>query len=66
MIILRIFLPTFMNYAFKILPNACSLLTEVVFLLYPIDVIHYTNNFPNIKSLFHSKDSLSNCGGQFF
>lgn len=45
---------SFMKYTFKILSTASSVLIEMVFLLRSIDVIHYNDGFPNIKSLFHS------------
>lgn len=44
-------IPNFMKYTLKILPTACLVFTEMVFFLCPIDVIHYIDSFPNIKSL---------------
>lgn len=35
-------IPSFMKYMFYILSTACSVLIEMVFLLCPIDVIHYS------------------------
>ena len=45
-------IPSFMKYTLKILSAASSVLIEMVFLLCPIEVIHYNDSFPNIKSLF--------------
>lgn len=47
-------IPSFVKYTLKTLPTACLVFIEMVFLLCPIDVIHYSDSFPNIKSLCHS------------